>query len=150
MQYKRQVVQCAFEWQKSEDGWRRDHVWVQEYLIGSTNPQKILYPWQGRMIGGLQLVFTVKDEGMAGEMGCTQIPKYTGALVKLLQWRRRGIVDPIYGMIEFEPWPTFVTKNQRLLTEEKIFSLTHIITGAHVVLAIAAPIQYWFVNNYVD
>ena len=84
MQYERQAVRCAFEWQKSEDGWRRDHVWVQEYPIGSTNPRGIPYPWQSRMIGELQLVLMVKDEGMVGELGCTQIPKYTGALVKLL------------------------------------------------------------------
>ena len=103
MQYKCQAVQCAFEWQKSEDGWRRDHVWVQKYLIGSTNSQRIPYPWQNRMIGELQLVHTVKDESMAGEIGCTQILKYTGALVKLLRWRRRGIVNLIHGMVEVEP-----------------------------------------------
>ena len=34
MQYKHQAVQYAFEWQKSEDGWQRDHIWVQEYPIG--------------------------------------------------------------------------------------------------------------------
>ena len=102
------------------------------------------------MIGELQLVLTIKDKGMTGEMGCTQIPKYTGALVKLLQWHQHGIVDPIYGMVEVEPWPTSVAKNQRLLTGEKIFSLAHIIRGAHVVPATTALIQYWFVNNYVD
>ena len=103
MQYKFQAVQCAFEWEKSEDGCRRDHIWVEKYPIGSTNSWEIPYPWQGMMIGELQLVLTVKNKGMAGEMGCTQIPNYTGALVKLLQWRRRGIVDPIHGMIEVEP-----------------------------------------------
>ena len=102
------------------------------------------------MIGELQLVLTVKDEGIAGELGCTQIPKYTGALVKLLQWRQRGIIDPIHGMVEVELWPTSVAKNQRLLTEKRIFFLAHIIRGAYVVQARAAPVQYWFVNNYVD
>ena len=87
---------------------------------------------------------------MAGEMGCTQIAKYTGALVKLFQWRQRGIVNPIHGMVEVEPWPTFVGKNQSLLTGKMIFSLAHIIRGAHMVSATAAPVQYSFVNNYVD
>ena len=150
MQYKRQAVQCTFEWQKSEDGWRRDHIWIQEYPIGSTNPRGIPYPWQSRIIGELQLVHMVKNEGMAGEMGYNQIPKYTLALVKLLQWRQHEIVDPIHGMVEFEPLPTFVAKNQRLLTGKRIFSLAHIIRGAYVVPATAAPIQYWFVNNYID
>ena len=150
MQYKRQAVRYAFEWQKSEDGWQCDHVWVQEYPIRSTNLREIPYPWQSRTIGELQLVLTVKDEGMAGEIRSTQIPKYTGALVKLLRWRQRGIVDPIYNMVEVEPWPASVAKNQRLLTGEKIFSLAHIIRGAHVVPATAAPVQYWFINSYVD
>ena len=38
MQYERQTVRYAFEWQKSEDGWRRDHLWVKKYPIGSKNP----------------------------------------------------------------------------------------------------------------
>ena len=71
MEYKRQAVQCAFEWRKSEDGWRRDHIWVQEYPIGLTNARAIPYPWQCRMIGELQLVFIVKNEDMESEMGCT-------------------------------------------------------------------------------
>ena len=103
MQYKHQEVQCAFEWQKTKNGWRRDHVWVQKYPTGSINPQQILYPWQNRMIGELQLVFIVRDEGMAGKLGFTQIPKYTGALIKLYQWRSREVVNLIYGMVEVEP-----------------------------------------------
>ena len=83
-------------------------------------------------------------------MGCTQIPKYTRALVKFLQWRRHGIVVRIHGIVEVELWPTSVAKNQRLLTKEKIFSLANIVKGAHMVPATAAPVQYWFVNNYVD
>ena len=53
-------------------------------------------------------------------------------------------------MVEVELWPTSVAKNQRLLTGKRIFSLTYIIRGAHVVPATAALVQYWFVNNYVD
>ena len=94
------------------------------------------------MIGELQLVLMVKDKGMAGKLGCTQILKYTGALVKLLQWRRRRIVNPIYGMVEVKPWPTSVAKTQRLLIGKKIFSLAHIITGAYMILVTAAPVQY--------
>ena len=79
---------------------------------------------------------------MVGELGCTQIPKYTGALVKLLRWRRRGIVDSIHSMVEVEPWPTSVAKNQRLFTGEKIFSLAHIIREAHVLPVTAVPVEY--------
>ena len=52
-------------------------------------------------------------------------------------------------MVMFKPWQTSVTKNLRLFTEEKIFFLTN-IREVYVVLAIAAPIEYWFANNYVD
>lgn len=38
------------------------------------------------MIEKLQLIFKVRDKGMAGKLGYTQNPKYIGALVKLLQW----------------------------------------------------------------
>ncbi len=114
------------------------------------NPRGVPYPWQGRMIGELQLVLTVKDEGLKSEDGYTQLPKYTWALVKLLQWRRKVSVHPKPGMVEVEPWPTTKTRNQRFFTEERIYSIPHIIIGANVVLATAPQIQYWFVNNYID
>lgn len=31
-----------------------------------------------------------------------------------------------------------------------MFSLAHIIRGVDMILAIAAPVLYWFINNYVD
>ena len=150
LQYERLAVRCAFNWQKSEDGWRRDHVFVQEYLTVAMNRRGVPYPWQGRMIGELQLVLTVRDEGLGSEDGYTQLPKYTRALVKLLQWRRQGSVYPTYGMVEVEPWPTTEARNQRFLTGKRGYSIPHIIRGANVVPATAPPIQYWFVNNYID
>ena len=38
VQFERQVVRFAFNWQKSEDSWRLDHIWVQEYATGAMNP----------------------------------------------------------------------------------------------------------------
>ena len=150
IQYNRQVVQCTFEWQRGEDGWQRDHVWIQEYSTGLTNPREILYLWQSRMIGQLQLVFIVRNEGMVGKLGCTQISKYTGALIKLLQWRQHEFVNLIHGMIEVKLWQTSVAKNQRFFTRERIFSLANIIRRAYVIPATAMPVQYLFVSNYVD
>ena len=54
------------------------------------------------MIGELQLVLTVRDEGLGSKDGYTQLPKYTGALVKLLRWRRQRSVHPTNGMVEVE------------------------------------------------
>lgn len=56
------------------------------------------------MIRELLLVFTVKDEGIVGEWGNTQIPKYTGDIIKLLQYCQQKIVNPVHGMVEFELW----------------------------------------------
>ncbi len=67
------------------------------------NPRGVLYPWQGRMLGELQLVLTVRDKGLGSEDVYTQLPKYTGALVKLLRWRRQESVHPTNGMVEVEP-----------------------------------------------
>lgn len=86
MQYKRQAVQYAFEQQKSKNGQRRYNIQVQIYPTGLVNQQEIPYPWQGKMIEELQLIFIVKDEGMASKLGYTQIPNYTGALITFLQW----------------------------------------------------------------
>ena len=149
-QCKCQAVRCAFNWEKSEEGLRLDHIWVQEYPTGAINPRRVPYPWQDRMIGELQLVLTVRDEGLRSEDGYTQLPNYTWALVKLLQWRQQRSVHPTDGMVEVEPWPTTEARNQRFLTREKIYSIPHIIRGANVVTATAPPIQYWFVNNYID
>lgn len=102
------------------------------------------------MIEELQLVFTVRDKGAVKEFGFTYAPKFTGAMVKLLQWHQRGSVNPIHGIVEVEPWPISLRRSPRFFTGEKIYSLAHIIRGAHVVLATLLPVQYWFVNNYID
>ncbi len=75
VQYERQAMRCAFEWQKLEEGWQRDHVWVQEWPAGAKNSRGIPYPWQSKMIGELQLVFTVRDEDVGGELGIAHTPK---------------------------------------------------------------------------
>lgn len=71
-------------------------------------------------------------------------------MVKLLQWRQRRTVNPIYGMVEVELWLISTGRSLRFFIEEKIYCLAYIIRGAYVVLATLLPIQYWFVNNYID
>lgn len=55
------------------------------------------------MIEELQLIFTKKDKSMTDKLGCTQNREYIKALVELVQWHQRMIVNFIYGMLEFEP-----------------------------------------------
>ncbi len=92
------------------------------------------------MIRELQLVFTVRDKDGGRELGIAHTPKYTEAIGKLLQWRQRGSVNPVHSMVEVEPWPITIEKNPRFLTEEKIYSLAHIIRGAHVIPATLPPV----------
>ncbi len=75
-------------------------------------------------------------------MGVAHTPKYTGAMVKLLQWRQQESVNPIHGIVKVELWPITIGKNPRFLIGEKIYSLAHIIRGAHVILATLPPVQY--------
>ena len=88
--------------------------------------------------------------GIVGKSGCVSVPKYTRALIQLLQWFQYKLVNLIYGMIGFEVWQTSVAKNQRFFIKKKIFSLVYIIRGAYVISAIAVTVQYWLLNNYVD
>ncbi len=53
-------------------------------------------------------------------------------------------------MVEVESWPITIGKNPRFLIGKRIYSLAHIIRGAHVIPATLPPGQYWFVNNYID
>ncbi len=76
------------------------------------------------MIGELQLVFTVKDENAGEELGVAYTPKYTGAMVKLLQWHQRGSVNPVHGMVEVELWPITIRKNP--------YILWHILSGGRI------------------
>lgn len=54
------------------------------------------YPRQSKIIGELQLVFRVRNKDMEGELGIVYTPKYSGAIVKLLQWHQWESVNLIY------------------------------------------------------
>ena len=71
-------------------------------------------------------------------------------MFELLQLRQQRSVHSTNGMVEVEPWPTTKARNQRFFTGEKIYFIPHIIRGAYLVPTTALPIQYWFVNNYID
>ena len=53
-------------------------------------------------------------------------------------------------MVKVKSWATTEAKNQRFLTEIRIYSIPQIIRGAHMVSVTAQSIQYWFVNNHID
>ena len=94
------------------------------------------------MIEELQLVVIVRDKRLESKDGYTQLSKYTGTLDNFLQWRKQKSVHLTHGMVKVESWPTIEAKNQKFLIGETIYFIPHIIRGAHVVSAIAPPIQY--------
>ncbi len=94
------------------------------------------------MIGELQLVFMIRDKDVGRELGVAYTPKYTGAMVKLLQLYQRENDNPIHGIVEVEPWLITIRKNPRFLSRERIYSLAHIIRGAHVIPVTLLPVQY--------
>ncbi len=67
----------------------------------------------------------VSDNNAGEELGVAHTPKYTGAIVKLLQWRQWGSVNPVYGMVKVELWPITIGKNPRFLIGERIYSGTY-------------------------
>lgn len=134
---------CIPDWQK-EKGWRRDHVWIQEHTAGSQNRNGVVYPWDGKMVGQLLLVFTVRDKGVRSIRGGHQY--YTGAFIELLKWRNNGRVDPIHGMMEVEKWKINPASNPRKLNNRRVFLLLSIVQSAHMVSAGPNP-THWYINN---
>lgn len=43
-------------------------------------------------------------------------------------------------MIEHEPWPTSITKIQKLFIRKKLFFLVYIIKGVYIVFATVLPV----------
>lgn len=79
------------------------------------------------MLRKLRFFLIIRNEDITGKFGYMQIPKYRETLIKLFHWRQLAIVNPIHAIDEFKLLPTFITKYQRLLIGEKIFSFIHII-----------------------
>ena len=102
------------------------------------------------MIGKLQLIFIVRDKNARRKLGVAHITKYIGAMVKLLQWRQLGSVNPEYGIVEVESWLITIERNSQFLTRERIYSLANIIKKPHIILATLLSVSNWFVNNYID
>lgn len=44
----------------------------------------------------------VKDKDIRGKLGVAYIPKYTEAIIKLLQWRQQKNINSVYSIVEVE------------------------------------------------
>lgn len=137
---------CVPDWQ-NERFWRRDYVWIQKYPPEEKNRRGRAFPWEGRMVGQLQLLFTVQDESQRNAR--EDHPYYTRAMVELFQWKDHGNIHPTHGMVEVERWRDPTSLNPRILTNRKVILLPNIVRSAHVVPAGPNP-TFWYINNYID
>lgn len=73
---------------------------------------------------------------MVRELGFTQTPKYTKAMMKLLQSCQHKYVNLMYSIVEVESWLISIRKSLQFLRRERIYFLIYIIKKANLDLAI--------------
>jgi Plavaka transposase len=142
-----EVVRCTPNWQCSNQ-WRRDHVWVQEYMDNGDRIGKGRTPLGGRLVGQLQLIVTVLDIERLDKYGV--YVQYTGAMVELLQPLNHGLPHPTHGMVEVKRWPRSSVNTRQVLGGGRFYSMPSILRSAHVVPAATSCPDLYYVNNYID
>ena len=74
---------------------------------------------------------------------------YTGAFVKLYNWKNGGQVQEIQGMIEFEKMRALTAENPRNLGAHWIIEISSVLRSAHMVPRDHDKFVF-YVNNYID
>ena len=74
---------------------------------------------------------------------------YTGAFVELYNWKNRGQVHKIYGMIELEKMHALTAENPRNLNAHRIIEISSVLRSAHMVPRDQDKFVF-YVNNYID
>ena len=74
---------------------------------------------------------------------------YIGAFVELYNWRNRGQVHEIHGMVELEKMRASTAEHPRNLGAHRIIEISSILRSAHVVPRDQERIVF-YVNNYID
>ncbi len=141
----KELVQCSLEW-GSDKHPRQDYVWIRgkEPEDGPLNDRK---PWNGKQIGKLLLIVTIADPERFTDKG--KSITYIGAFVELYNWRNRGQVHEIHGMVELEKMRGSTAKHPRNLGAHCIVEISSILRGAHVVPRDQERIVF-YVNNYIN
>ncbi len=134
-------VQYSLEWGTSGQP-RQDHIW-----IGRGEPRNKGRPWNGKLIGKLLLAVTVADRERFTPKG--KPVTYTGALVELYNWRNRGQVHEIHGMIKLEKIRASIAENPRNLSAHRIIEIFSVLHRAQVVPRDQDKVVF-YVNNYID
>ncbi len=74
---------------------------------------------------------------------------YTRVLVELYNWRNRGQVYEIYGIIKLKKICASIAENPRNLDAHRIIKISSILHSAHIVLRNQNKFVF-YVNNYID
>ncbi len=115
---------------------QRDFVQLQE----TTNlqlPSNILdgkpIQLRGKLIGQLQLVFTIQDPiSLPNYRGPSN--SYIGALINLYQPIQGGVIDEVYGIVEIRKQPIVKLQRQQKLSKRRIYIILIIIQSTYIVL----------------
>ncbi len=74
---------------------------------------------------------------------------YIGAFVELYNWKNRGQVHEIYGMIKLEKMCASIAENLRNFGAHQIIEISSVLYSAHVVPRDQDKVVF-YVNNYID
>jgi hypothetical protein len=140
-----ELVRCNPSWQRN--GGRYDYVWVREHNDDEQIRQQRI-PFEGMLIGQVQLVVTVMDMDPERKSSKGRQPRYTGALIDTLKYVDSGKCHRIHGMSEVQKWPPTTAKNPRKVGHRRFYHIDKVKRSAHIV-----PTKddgRFYVNNYID
>ena len=138
-------MQFLMEWGTSKQP-RQDHIWIGagEPNNRPTNEGK---PCNGKLIGRLLVTVTLADPERFTPKG--KPITYTEVFVELYNWKNRGQVYKIYGMVELEKIRALTAENLCKLGAHRIIEISLILRIAHVVLRDQDKFVFYG-NNYID
>ncbi len=74
---------------------------------------------------------------------------YTGVFVELYNWRHRGQVYEIHGIIELKKMHTLIAENPHNLVAHRIIEISSVLRSVHVVPRDQDKVVF-YVNNYIN
>ena len=134
--------------QQCSNQWRRNYVWVQEYMDNGNRIRKGRTPLGRRLIGQLQLIVTVLDIKRLDKYGI--YVQYTGAMVELLQPLNYGLPHPTHVMVKVKRWPRLSVNTRQVLKGGRFYLMLSILRSAYIILAATSYPDLYYVNNYIN
>ena len=134
-------VQYSLKWGTSGQ-LRQDHIWIRK-----GEPKNEGSSWNGKLIRKLLLTITVADPERFTPKGKPVI--YMRVFVELYNWRNRGQIHEIRGMVKLKKMCVLIAKNSRNLGACRMIEIFSILYNAHVIFRNQDKVVF-YVNNYID